>query len=150
MQYGYIIYLLGGGRVKVNTTKFQNDQSIIQSKDDVLTLFIHLGYLSFDWRRNECHIPNYEVFGELSNAVEDTKWDNVISALHQSEDLLDATIAGDEEAVIRGLETAHSNDTSILSYNDENSLACVISIAYYYARNDYHVHREYASRRHHL
>ena len=140
-----IIYLLGGGRVKVNTTKFQNDQSVIQGKDDVLTLFIHLGYLSFDWRRNECYVPNYEVSGELSNAVEDTKWDNVISALHQSESLLDATIAGDEEAVVCGLETAHSSDTSILSYNDENSLACVISIAYYYARNDYHIHREYAT-----
>ncbi len=45
----------------------------------------------------------------------------------------------------RALEAAHSDDTSILNYNDENSLACVISIAYYYAKNDYHVHREYAT-----
>lgn len=27
----------------------------------------------------------------------------------------------------------------------QNSLSCVVSIAYYYAQNDYHVHREYAS-----
>ena len=140
-----VIYLLGGGRVKVNTTKFQNDLSVINSKDDVLTVLIHLGYLSFDWRRNECHVPNYEVKGELSNAVEESKWDNVTAALQQSEQLLDDTIAGDEEAVARALEVAHSDDTSILSYNDENSLACVISIAYYYAQNDYHVHREYAT-----
>ena len=140
-----VIYLLSGGRVKVNTTKFQNDLSVINSKDDVLTVLIHLGYLSFDWRRNECYVPNYEVSGELSNAVEETKWDNVISALQQSEQLLNDTIAGDEEAVARALEAAHSDDTSILSYNDENSLACVISIAYYYAQNDYHVHREYAT-----
>ncbi len=139
-----VIYLLSGGRVKVNTTKFQNDLSVINSKDDVLTVLIHLGYLSFDWRRNECYVPNYEVSGELSNAVEETKWDNVISALQQSEELLNDTLSGDEEAVARALEVAHSDDTSILSYNDENSLACVISIAYYYARNDYHVHREYA------
>ena len=33
----------------------------------------------------------------------------------------------------------------ILSYNNENSLACVLSIAYYYARNDYFIHRELAS-----
>ena len=45
----------------------------------------------------------------------------------------------------RALEAAHSDDTSILSYNDENSLVCVLSIAYYYAQNDYHVHREYAT-----
>ena len=32
-----------------------------------------------------------------------------------------------------------------MSYNDENSLSCVLSIAYYYARNDYVMHRELAS-----
>jgi hypothetical protein len=111
----------------------------------VLTVLIHLGYLSFDWRRNECYVPNYEVSGELSNAVEESKWDNVVTALQQSEQLLDDTIAGDDEAVARALEAAHSDDTSILSYNDENSLACVVSLAYYYAQNDYHIHREYAS-----
>ncbi|MCM1133193.1 MAG: PD-(D/E)XK nuclease domain-containing protein [Ruminococcus flavefaciens] len=29
--------------------------------------------------------------------------------------------------------------------NDENSLACVLSIAYYYARKDYIIHRELAT-----
>ena len=39
----------------------------------------------------------------------------------------------------------HDENTSILSYNDENSLACVLSIAYYYAHNDYIMHRELAT-----
>ncbi|MBR0177245.1 MAG: PD-(D/E)XK nuclease domain-containing protein, partial [Bacteroidales bacterium] len=42
-------------------------------------------------------------------------------------------------------EAAHDENTSILSYNNENSLACVLSIAYYYAKNDYVVHRELAT-----
>lgn len=137
-----ILILLSGGRVKVNTTKFQNDMTIIQSKDDVLTVLIHLGYLSFNWRKNECYVPNYEVAGELSNAVEDTGWEYVVKALRQSEQLLQATLEGDEEAVARGVDAAHDENTSILSYNNENSLACVLSIAYYYARNDYVMHRE--------
>ena len=140
-----ILVLLAGGRVKVNTTKFQNDMSNIQRKDDVLTVLIHLGYLSFDWRKNECYIPNLEVAGELSNAVEDTGWDNVIKALEQSEDLLQATLNGDEEAVAHGIDLAHDENTSILSYNNENSLACVLSIAYYFAKNNYVMHREFAS-----
>ena len=41
-----IINMLAGGRSKVNPTKFQNDMSIIRSKDDVLTVLIHLGYLN--------------------------------------------------------------------------------------------------------
>ena len=31
--------------------------------------------------------------------------------------------------------------------NNENSLACVLSIAYYYAKNDYVMHRELATRK---
>ncbi len=52
---------------------------------------------------------------------------------------------GDAEAVARGVEAVHDESTSILSYNNENSLSCVISLAFYYARNDYVIHREYAS-----
>ena len=138
-----IISMLAGSRCEVDPTGFQNDLKEVHSRDDVLTVLIHLGYLSYDWRESECYIPNYEVAGEMVNAVKAVKWQHVADALQQSKQLLKATIAGDEEAVARALETAHSDDTSILNYNDENSLACVISIAYYFARNDYHVHREF-------
>lgn len=140
-----IINMLAGGRCKVNPTGFQNDMFIIRTKDDALTVLIHLGYLAYDRRTSECYVPNYEVAGELTNAVETTDWTPVIRALKQSEALLRATLDGDEEAVAKGVDAAHDENTSILSYNNENSLACVLSIAYYYARNDYIVHRELAS-----
>lgn len=140
-----IIYMLSGGRCKVNPTGFQNDMTIIRTKDDALTVLIHLGYLAYDRRTMECYVPNYEVAGELTHAVETTNWTPVIRALKQSEDLLNATLEGDEEAVAKGIEAAHDENTSILSYNNENSLACVLSIAYYAARNNYIVHRELAS-----
>lgn len=140
-----ILRMLSGGRVLVNPTTFQNDISVIRSKDDVLTVLIHLGYLSYEWRSGECYIPNLEVWGEMANAVKETGWKNVADALQQSRQLLRDTLAGNAEAVARGIERAHDEHTSILSYNDENSLACVLSIAYYYARNDYVIHRELAS-----
>jgi hypothetical protein len=140
-----IIYMLSGGRFKVNPTKFQNDMSIITSRDDVLTVLIHLGYLSYDWRKSECYIPNREVAGEMVNAVEANNWQPVVQALEASERLLQATLDGDAEAVASGIDKVHDENTSILSYNDENSLACVLSIAYYYSRNDYVVHRELAT-----
>ena len=65
--------------------------------------------------------------------------------MQKSEELLQATLDGDEEAVARGVENAHDDNTSILSYNNENSLACVLSLAYFYARNDYIIQRELAS-----
>ena len=140
-----IIYMLAGGRSKVNPTKFQNDMSVIRSKDDALTVLIHLGYLGYDWRKDECYIPNKEVGSEMANAVENNNWSPVVNALQQSEQLLADTLAGDTDAVARAIEAVHDENISILSYNNENSLACVLSLAYYYAKNDYIVHRELAT-----
>ena len=65
-----IIAMLGGGHCKINTRTFQNDLSNIKSKDDVLTLLIHLGYLAYDEKEKEVYIPNQEVADEFKNAVE--------------------------------------------------------------------------------
>ena len=137
-----IIQMLAGNRCQVDPTGFQNDMSEIETKDDVLTVLIHLGYLSYNWREDECYIPNKEVGGEMVNAVRANNWKEVTNAILSSKQLLQATLDGDEEAVARAIDVAHDENTSILSYNNENSLACVLSIAYYYARNDYVMHRE--------
>ncbi len=140
-----IIRMLSGESCPVDPTGFQNDMSVIQSRDDVLTVLIHLGYLSYDRREEECYIPNREVASEMVNAVKANNWQPVVDAIQQSKQLLRATLDGDCEAVARGVDAAHDEHTSILSYNNENSLACVLSIAYFYARNDYIIHRELAS-----
>lgn len=139
-----IISMLAGGRCSVNTTRFSNDMNEVSSKDDVFTVLIHLGYLSYDEEEQECYIPNKEIRMEMVNAVTSCNW-NVAKALEASKKLLKATLEGNEEAVANGVEMAHDSNTSILSYNDENSLACVLTIAYYHAMNDYIIHRELAS-----
>ena len=140
-----IIKMIGGGRCKVDPTGFQNDMALIRSRDDALTVLIHLGYLSYDRTKQECYIPNREVAGEMVNAVRSNHWNHLVSALERSEQLLQATLNGDAEAVAQGIDAVYDENTSILSYNDENSLACVLSIAYYYAKNDYIMHRELAT-----
>ncbi len=137
-----IISMLAGEQVKVNTTKFTNDLSVVESKDDVLTVLIHLGYLSYDRQTSTCRVPNVEVMKELTNAVEQTGWTNVVKAIQESDQLLQAILECDEDAVAHGVDIVHDENTSILSYNDENSLACVLSLAFYSARNNYVMHRE--------
>ena len=140
-----IIRMLAGERVYVNTSKFTNDMNNVRSKHDVLTVLIHLGYLAYDDDTKRCYVPNKEVSDELLNAVEDTSWSRLIDAITASQDLLDATIAGNATAVACAIDLAHDENTSILAYNDENSLACVLSIAYIWAKNEYILHREYAT-----
>ena len=56
-----IIRMLAGERVDVDTTEFLNDMHIVRSKNDVLTVMIHLGYLAYDFETQERYIPNKEV-----------------------------------------------------------------------------------------
>ncbi len=140
-----IIRMLSGERVPVNTTAFQNDMHVVNNRNDVLTVLIHLGYLAYDYTTNKCYIPNKEVADEMNNAVNATKWTQLAKTIENSQNLLDATIAGNEQAVAKTIDIAHDENTSILSYNDENSLACVLSVAYIWAKNEYVIHREYAT-----
>ncbi len=140
-----IIRMLAGESVYVDTTEFLNDMHIIRSRNDVLTVLIHLGYLSYDRDAYECYIPNKEVADEMNNAIKATSWEPLTKTIKNSKALLDATIACNENAVAKAIDLAHDENTSILSYNDENSLACVLTMAYIWARNEYVIHREYAT-----
>lgn len=142
-----IVQMLGGGRVRVNTFSFQNDMSTFKTKDDVLTLLIHLGYLAYDSEKREVYIPNKEIIGEFENAMSVGGWPEIIRILKASEKLLEATLSGDEKSVEEGLDLAHMEALSILMYNDENSLSCAIGLAYYSARKDYRLIREFPTGR---
>jgi hypothetical protein len=140
-----IIQMLAGGRCRVRADQFQNDMVSFQSKDDILTLLIHLGYLAYDEKKGEVYIPNEEIRSEFKNAVEGNKWEYVIQAINDSDELLRATWEKKESVVAKGIEKVHQENISILQYNDENSLSCVISLAYYNAMNEYTLIRELPS-----
>ncbi len=144
---GDIVRMLGGECVRVNPFSFQNDMSTFHTKDDVLTLLIHLGYLAFDAEKKEVFIPNKEIMGEFENAMSVGGWPEIMRILQASEKLLEATLRGDAESVARGLDLAHMEASSILAYNDENSLSCAIGLAYYSARKDYRLIREFPTGR---
>lgn len=137
-----IVQMLGGGQVPVNTRSFQNDMQTFRTRDDVLTLLIHLGYLAYDSVAGTAFIPNKEIIEEFENAMSTGGWPEVMNVLKASEQLLADTLLGDGERVAAGLDKAHTEVASILTYNDENSLACAIGLAYYSARKDYRIIRE--------
>lgn len=137
-----IVQMLGGARIRINTFSFQNDMRNLQTKDDVLTLLVHLGYLGYDAESREAFIPNKEILGEFENAMSVNGWANVMQILKASEQLLEDTLQGNAERVARALDKAHTQAASILTYNDENSLSCAIGLAYYSARKEYRLIRE--------
>lgn len=138
-----IVHMLGGGGIKVNTRSFQNDMQNFKVKDDVLTLLIHLGYLGYDSEAEKAFIPNREIIMEFENAMSVGGWSEIMCVLRESEKLLEDTLNGDARSVAEALDRAHMEVSSILAYNDENSLGCAIGLAYYSARKDYRLIREF-------
>lgn len=140
-----VVQMLAGGRCTVDTKSFQNDMTSFKNRDDVLTMLIHLGYLAYDADTREAYVPNEEVRAAFARAVDDTDWTPVIQAIRSSDRLLKATWNKDADAVARGIDKVHRENTSILQYNNENALSCVITLAYYHAVNEYTLIREMPS-----
>ena len=67
-----------------------NDMTTFATRDDVLTLLIHLGYLTYNGERHTASIPNREVSQEYMNAISTMNWHDVISSVNDSRKLLEA------------------------------------------------------------
>lgn len=132
-----ITMMLGNGHCKIDSSTFQNDMTTFQTKDDVLTLLIHLGYLTYDAEKEEVFIPNQEIMQEFIRAVKVGGWAGVMESLNRSEELLQNTWLLNGMAVAEGIAFIHNETASILKYNDENSLACTVLMAYYSAKAYY-------------
>ena len=133
-----IVRAIGGAELRVNPDKFQNDMVSIRSRDDVLTLLVHLGYLSYDSSTHLARIPNEEIRGEFRNSVEESSHVGIARVVRESIDLLDDVLAGDEEAVAAAVQRAHDESCSPHNYNREEALRAVIKVALI-AAVDYYV-----------
>lgn len=140
-----VLEMLSGGKVPVDVETFQNDFSIIESKDDALTALIHLGYLGYDAEEKEAYIPNFEVAKAYQAALKGCGWAEVAKAIARCDELLRATIRMESEKVAEIIEEAHSAYASIIKYNNENALSCVLTMAYFTAPAYYTVIRELPS-----
>ena len=121
----------------VDATTSQNDMTTFKTKDNVLTLLIHLGYLAYDEDTEEAFIPNQEIAQEYMRAIKVGGWGGLTEALNCSEQLLRSTWALDGEAVAAGMSAIHDETASLLKYNNENSLTCTVLMAYYSAKAYY-------------
>ena len=132
-----IVEMLSAVRCSIDPLTFQNDMTTFKSKDDVLTLLVHLGYLAYDDVKENAFIPNQEIAQEFMRSVKVGGWEGLVGALNRSEELLKSTWELNGKAVAEGTELIHSETASILKYNDENSLACTVLMAYYSAKAYY-------------
>lgn len=125
-----IIDMLGGQRSRIDAGTFQNDMTSLESRDDVLTLLVHLGYLAYDNNEKEVFIPNEEVREEFVRAVKNGSRQELVRSIERSDQLLDATLRLDGDTVAEILEDVHEENTTPRFYNNEQALRSVVVMAY--------------------
>ena len=108
----------------------------IHSKDDILTMLIHLGYLGYDADAKALFIPNREVLQVFKSSTKDQSWAVTFRALENSRRLLEATWALDGEKVAELIEAAHDRAGN-RTYHSETALSYAIQLAYYSAQDLY-------------
>ncbi|MBO6147825.1 MAG: AAA family ATPase [Lachnospiraceae bacterium] len=138
-----IVAMLAGIKRPVDISSFSNDLSHFKTKDDVLSCLIHMGYLGYDAYTKEAFIPNREVAEVFESAVKTGDWDDIADALRNSDALLRAVWQLDGDKVAKAIALSHQDYSSIINFNDENSLALAIMVSFYTARQYYSIVREF-------
>lgn len=132
-----VISMLGGQRCRIDVDSFSNDLVSVDSKNKVLTLLVHLGYLAYDSERSEVYIPNAEIRDEFIRSFRNGRRSELVKAVELSDAILVATLEQNEDRVAELLGKIHLAHTSPRFYANEQALRSVVAMAYLSAVDHY-------------
>ena len=136
-----IVKMVNGNSIGIDIEEeYSAGQENPASRKDIYAAMITYGLLSYS--DGELRIPNKELMIEFQKALKDDDFGYVAELVRNSGEILDATLNKRGDTVASYLHNIHNSELPILKYNDENSLSCVVTLAYLSARNKYKVERE--------
>ncbi|MGL5085525.1 MAG: AAA family ATPase [Clostridium sp.] len=136
-----VIQMVAGQEIDITINEeFRAGQDDPKTKKEIYSAMIVLGFLSY--YDGYLKIPNKELMLEFEKALDDESFDYVSEIIKNSRKMLKATVSYDSETIIQILHDVHNSEIPILKYSDENSLSCVLTLAYLSARDTYRVERE--------
>ena len=136
-----VIEMVSGNIVDiVIDEEFRAGQDAPETREEIYSAMIVYGFLSY--YDGTIRIPNKELMKEFEKALKDKSFGEVMTMVKNSEKMLKATLNKDTKTMEKIINDIHNSEIPILQYNDENSLSCVITLAYLYARNKYRIERE--------
>lgn len=125
-----ILAMLGGQVCFIDPQCFQNDLISMKSKDDVLTLLVHLGYLGYNESEQSVFIPNEEIRREFVRAIKNSSRKEFMQLIETCDEVLDATLSKDQERLATLMEKIHNEQGSLKFYNNEQALRATVRTAY--------------------
>ena len=136
-----IIAMMSGEAIYTKLSGYDAESKDLEpNKDLMLSAMVILGFLSY--HDGMLIIPNKELSLEFDNILTNTEIGGLENVIKESREMLQATLDKDTEKMEQIMENAHNTYMSYFEYNTENSLSCIVTLVYLYARSTYNVKRE--------
>ncbi len=134
-----IIRMVGGETLEISLSGFDAEKARVSTKDEILSAMVVYGFLSYF--NGQLCIPNHELMLKFQAALSSRDL-GLRQTLEESKRLLKATLSQKDREVAEMIEDIHTQKIPFFAYHDENSLACVVTIGYLAALDDYKITRE--------
>lgn len=135
-----IVNMVSNIPVEVKLKGYSASDLKLTNRDEILSAMVVYGFLSY--RNNKLQIPNHELMLKFEEVLSEGNLGEVAKIVTNSEEMLNATIRKDTEAVEEYFRKMHARELPLLKYNDENAISCVITLCYLKARDYYRITRE--------
>lgn len=138
-----VIFMVGGGILSIKLSGFSVETEMVSGKDETLSAMVAYGFLSyFD---GHLQISSHELLLKFKSALASQKL-GLGQTIDDSNRLLNATLEQRDRGIAAMVEDLHTEKISFFQYNDEKSLACVVTMGYLAAVDDYRITREEAGK----
>ena len=134
-----VLRMAGGETLEIRLTGFSVEKTQVSTREEILSAMVVYGFLSYD--QGQLRIPNHELMLKFQQALASEQL-GLRQTLEESQRLLDETLTRNHREIARILEEIHDEKVPFFQYNDENSLACVVTLGYLAALDRYRVSRE--------
>jgi len=135
-----VVQMVSNIPVEIRLKGYSAEQLTLETRNQILSAMTVYGFLTYHDETLE--IPNKELMIKFDDALEDKSMNEVSKLVLRSDEMLKATIRQDVDKMAEIIQEAHDINIPIIKYNDENSLACIISLVYLSARSKYKIVRE--------
>ena len=135
-----IVKMVSGLPVDIHLEGYSAEKLNLNTRDEILSAMAVYGFLSY--HDETLAIPNKELRMKFDYSLKNHQMGAISELVLKSNEMLESTLKKDTETMTALLEEAHDINIPVIKYNDENSLACVVTLVYLSARTKYKIIRE--------
>lgn len=130
-------------KIKASMQEYAATATELNTKDQIYFAMAVYGFLIYDRTTGKVLIPNRKLMDKFNALLLlRSSLGYVHNLARESQKMLDATLAGDTQTMVKILKFAHDTESPIFSYNSEIELSAIVNLVYLAARDKYRIERK--------